>query len=167
MKLKNLFLMSAVLISCNAFAADGQLKGSVGYGLDMGFQPVIPFGLGLQALFYNSSYDVTGGRVGIKRAEVMAKVTYNMGGESLLTKYSYVGAKFGVLFTTPYFDNGTVTNGNNYTRFGIAPAIGFDAPFAGDRDQWTAGIDLSYLFVVGPETNQDTFQALAAIKYWF
>jgi hypothetical protein len=145
---------------------NGELKGSVGYGVDLGFQPVIPFGIGLQALFYNASTDITGGRAGIKRTEVMARLSYNLGGETPIIRNSYLGVKFGAVFTKPYFEPtgaGSI-DGDNYTRFGIAPAIGFDIPFARG---WTAGLDASYLFVVGPEKQQDTVQVLAAVKYWF
>ena len=195
MKMNNLLVLSGLLIGASAFAIyedasktapkpqpaeqahrahigvvggyadpNGELKGSGAYGLDVGFQPFIPFGLGLQALFYNSSFDVPGARVGIKRAEVLAKMTYNFGGETPVLRHAWFGAKMGAVFTTPYVDAGTVTDGDNYTRFGIAPTLGFDIPVA---TSFSVGLDLTYLFVTGPEKNQDTFQALGALKYWF
>ena len=146
---------------------NGAYKPSVGYGVDAGFQPYVPFGLGIQALFYNSSYDRAGtGSAGVKRTEILARATYNFGGESIWTKYLYAGAKFGVVIQKPYTEalNGDDTDGNTYARFALAPVIGFDAPIA---SHLTAGLEATYLFVTGPEVNQDTFQVALGVKYWF
>jgi hypothetical protein len=150
----------------------GAYKPSVAYGVDAGFQPYIPFGLGIQALFYNSSYDLNNtvpgyDREGLKRVEIMLRGTYNFGGDNAIVKGMYVGGKVGAVINKPYIENnaGNDTSGNTFTRLGIAPVIGGDYMLGTSRV--SLGVEVSYLFVTGPESEMDTFQALVSAKYWF
>ena len=194
---KSLMAVAALVVGVNAFAVDesasktfptpqsaegmhvahvgivggyvdqiGPTKPTIAYGVDAGFQPYVPFGLGIQALFYNAHYDQGVTQIGIKRTELMLRGTYNFGGDNDLIKHSYIGVKAGAVINKPYtsINNGADRDGDSYTRFGIAPVIGFDCPIA---EHLTAGIDLSYLFVMGPEKNTDVLQALGSVKYWF
>ena len=196
-KTKSLVAIAALMLGMNAFAVDesasktfptpqsaegahvahlgivggyvdqiGPTKPTIAYGVDAGFQPYVPFGVGFQALFYNANYDRGITQIGIKRTELMLRGTYNFGGDNDLIRHSYIGVKTGAVINKPYFsvNNGASVDGDSYTRLGIAPVIGFDAPIA---EHLSAGIDLSYLFVMGPEKNTDVLQALGSVKYWF
>ena len=144
----------------------GPMKPTIGYGVDAGFQPYVPFGVGFQALFYNAKTDLGTSQAGIKRTELMLRGTYNFGGDNEFIRHSYLGLKVGAVISQPTFAfNGGDTNdvGDSYTRFGLAPVAGFDFQVA---EHLTAGAEFSWLFVTGPENNNDVAQALATLKYW-
>jgi hypothetical protein len=146
---------------------NGETKGAFNYGVDAGYQICSPWSIGLQINTMKSTEDFLLGSVSNRRWSILPKVAYNFGGDAPILRSSYLGVKFGAVIdhteatlTTPV----VATSSNSITRFGVAPVIGFDEPIF---ENWTAGIDLSYLFVFGPESNNDSFHALGAIKYWF
>lgn len=138
----------------------GDAKGGFNYGIDAGYQISHPWSIGLQVNTFKSAYDFGGATFENRRWAILPKVTYNFGGETPVIKSSYLGVKLGAVIdktVQPAVDNST-------TRFGVGPVIGFDEPVF---DHFTAGVDLSYLFVTGPESNNDSFHALGALKYWW
>ncbi len=145
---------------------NGPAKPSLAVGVDAGFQPFIPFGLGIQAIFYKGQVDAGVNEFGIKRSDILLKGTYNFGGDNTFVRHSYIGLKTGVAITKNYFalNGGSDVDSGSYTRFAVAPVLGFDYPVA---DHLTLGAELSYLIVTGPEANNDVASALASVKYWF
>lgn len=119
------------------------------YGLDVGYQPYIPFGVGLEATFSRSP-DTTGQDQ--DRTSLLAKGTYNFGGDTPLIKNSYVGAALGTILRS---DNSYLAGG---------PLVGFDIPVA-EKGKFTLGASAKYLFVDGVEP--DAAVVNAAAKYWF
>jgi hypothetical protein len=136
----------------------------------MGFQPFIPFGLGVQYLRYESERDYPGIpnlKAGNRRNELMMKVSYNFGGDMPILRHAYIGGKAGVVFVTPTSElAGVRTSSTSYTRIAMGPKAGFDIPVTMDN-KVSLGLDASYLSLMGPEKGQTTFAGLGAIKYWF
>lgn len=118
------------------------------YGLDIGYQPFVPYSLGLEATFSKS--DDTAGN-DEDRTSLLAKGTYNFGGDTPVIRNSYAGVALGTILRP---DNSYLAGG---------PMVGFDIPVA-DR-KWTLGANAKYLFVDGVEP--DATVVNAAVKYWF
>ncbi len=134
---------------------NGKPSTAFNYGADIGIQPYIPFGVGLQFNRFDSgdSEDVNGHE--LTRMSVLAKATYNFGGDICIIQSSYLGLKTGAVFDE--------YRNKDRTHFGIGPVVGFDHPIV---EHLTLGLELSYLAVVGPES-PDSTSLNGAIKYWF
>jgi hypothetical protein len=117
------------------------------YGLDIGYQPFVPYGLGLEAT-YSQSDDTNG--TNEDRTSLLAKGTYNFGGETPVIKNSYAGVALGSILRPD----------NSY--FAGGPILGFDIPV---ERKWTLGANAKYLFIDG--TEPDATVVNAAVKYWF
>lgn len=122
------------------------------YGIEAGYQPYIPFGLGVELSGYVSDHQ--GDEATLTRTRLLAKGTYNFGGTIPVIKHSYVGVALG-----PVWDN--VRNQIDM-NFGIAPQVGFDIPVI---DHLTLGANANYLFVGGAKP--DVFALNGVAKYWF
>lgn len=120
------------------------------FGLDIGYQPYIPFGLGLEATLSTEAPDNNGGNS--DRTSVLAKGTYNFGGDTAIIRYSYIGLGVGSI----------IRESNSY--FAGGPLLGFDIPIVA-KGIWTAGANAKYVFVDGEEP--DALAVNAALKYWF
>lgn len=121
------------------------------YGVDVGFQPYIPFGAGAEI-----SKTDTGD---LSRIKTLARGTYNFGGVIPVIRHSYVGAAAGMVF-----DRSTDIDGN---WLASGPLAGFDIPvrqLANDRSV-TLGAQAQYLFVEG--SAPDSFSLNAQAKFWF
>jgi hypothetical protein len=119
------------------------------YGLDIGYQPYIPLGLGLEATRSDSA-DTDGQKN--ERTSILAKASYNFGGNSSIIRNSYVGAALGSI----------LRQDNSY--FAGGPLLGFDVPVT-DDDKLSLGANAKYLMIDG--TEPDALSVNAAIKYWF
>jgi hypothetical protein len=122
------------------------------FGIDVGFQPYVPFGFGAELNRYTSA----GGRqTTLERTTLFAKATYNLGGDTPVIRYSYFG-----LGTGPVFES-------NGTHWALAPVIGFDIPIAqvGDQKSISLGATAKYAFISGDAT--DALSAQAIMKYWY
>lgn len=117
------------------------------YGLDIGYQPFIPFGAGLEATYSKS--DNTNGQ-DEDRTSLLLKGTYNFGGDTPVIRNSYAGVALGSILRP---DNSYLAGG---------PIVGFDIPV---EQKWTLGANAKYLFVDGIEP--DATVVNAAVKYWF
>ncbi len=125
-------------------------------GLDIGFQPYIPYGIGVE--FTQIRAESKGENVGsIDRSTVMAKGTYNFGGDIAFIKHSYVGAGLGGVFYSG--DSALV----------LAPLVGFDIPLNMTADRRagivSAGALAKYSIVEG--SNPNTLSVNGMLKYWF
>ena len=119
------------------------------FGVDLGLQPLIPFGFGVEL---NTSRFVRSDDESYKRTSLLARGTYNFGGDIPVIRYSYFGLATGPIF----IEEGT--------RLGIAPLMGFDIPITEDRST-SLGFMTKFLFVTG--NAPDSLMTSAALKYWF
>lgn len=136
-------LMGGVVNTNNSSGNDGE------YGVDIGFQPYIPYGFGIEAA-WSEAPDTTGSDS--SRTAVLAKGTYNFGGSTTIIRNSYAGVGLGSI----------IRDDNSY--FAGGPLVGFDIPVT-DEGMWTLGANAKYLFIDGVEP--DALAVNAAIKYWF
>lgn len=118
-------------------------------GVDVGFQPVIPFGVGFEVSTsrFSSSDDQYH-----KRTTMMVRGTYNFGGDTPVLRYSYFGLATGAVFL------------NDGSELGVAPLIGFDVPLD-DAHTYSLGYSARYLFVTSKDP--DSLITSASLKYWF
>lgn len=120
-------------------------------GMEVGYQPLIPFGLSLE--LSTSKFDGADRELH-KRTTILAKGTYNFGGDTPVVRYSYLGLGTGPVFL------------NNGTELGVAPLMGFDIPLYGGTDHTCSlGFMAKYLFVT--TNDPDSLITSAAVKYWF
>ncbi len=132
--------------------AEGDFTSTLGYGLDFGVQPYIPFGVGAELATTDNEGD-------LRRTTLLGRATYNFGGSIPVINKSYVGALLGPVWDTESRDNGV--------RFGIGPVAGFDIPLGQDMTNNTVTLGLNARYVFVNESQPDTFQLNGAMKYWF
>ncbi len=124
-------------------------------GLDVGFQPYIPYGLGAE--FTQSRAESKGDFNSIDRTNLLAKGTYNFGGDTFLIKDSYVGMGIGGAFSTGSSD------------WVLAPLAGFDMALNKNSERTmgivTAGALAKYSIVEGGAANALSVNGM--LKYWF
>lgn len=139
-------------ISAGLNSPNGGYDNTVGLGAEVGFQPYIPFGLGAE--IFNTSMDKNNQNHDDRRTTVLAKGTYNFGGDIPVLRQSYVGVAAGPVLT------------GNTLDLGLAPLLGFDIPVTkiGTRDV-TLGANAKYLFTSSDTPN--SFMTNLAIKYWY
>jgi len=131
---------------------EGGFSSMLGYGVDWGVQPYIPFGVGVELASTTAEGNLT-------RTTLLGRGTYNFGGSIPLINRSYIGAALG-----PVWDSESANDG---IRFGIAPVLGFDIPIGREITQRavTLGMNAKYLFV--NESVADSLNVNGAVKYWF
>ncbi|MES3038714.1 MAG: hypothetical protein V4736_12475 [Bdellovibrionota bacterium] len=121
-------------------------------GLDFGFQPYIPFGLGAEVSTNN--LDAKGDGEDVQQTTLLARGTYNFGGSNNLIKYSYIGLGIGSVFTS------------RDTKLAGAPMIGFDIPIQDtERNFLSLGAAAKYLIIDGGAPEQLALNG--AVKYWY
>jgi len=121
-------------------------------GLNVGYQPYIPFSLGLSVT--RSTNMIKGPGDDLERTTVLAQAAYNFGGSTEVVKNSWIGVAAGPVFRR----DGTDT--------AIAPTLGFDIPIQQEADHdVTLGASAQYLIV--NTGAPDTFNLNGVIKYWF
>lgn len=130
---------------------DGAYNPTVEYGLDMGWQPYIPFGIGVE-LTTASNDDLT-------RSKLLGRFTYNFGGSIALLNRSYIGGAIG-----PAWDSDSENEG---IHLAYAPVlIGFDIPFKEVTEETLSlGMQAKYLVIEGD--SPDSLIINGAMKYWF
>ncbi len=128
---------------------NGDAESSAEYGINVGFQPYIPFGLGAEVT--TSELDDSD----IQRTNVLARATYNFGGDIPVLRSSYVGILTGPMFQSEDGD----------TEFSVGPTAGFDIPLQEkSSDFLSLGLTAKYLYTTDV---QDSFSAGLALKYWY
>lgn len=131
---------------------EGSYNSAAEYGLDVGFQPYVPFGLGLGVMTSRNTSQANA--QDLERTSVLARGTYNFGGTTPLIKNSWVGVAAGPVFRKDGADAA------------IAPIVGFDIPLREAPGSYLSlGADAKYLFIGGDQT--DAFSLNGAVKYWF
>jgi hypothetical protein len=147
------------LLGGMADTANSSRDTAVEYGVTVGFQPLIPWGAGLQLSRYSAGTDDAGGD-DLNRTKLLARGSFNFGGQTPVLRYSYVELAAG-----PIFDE---VDERWDIELGVAPGLGFDIPIAKDEvdnTRYTLGANANYLFVTG--SNPETFALNGALKYWF
>lgn len=120
------------------------------YGIDVGMQPYIPFGVGAEV----SKVD-TGD---LSRTKLLLRGDYNFGGPIPVIRHSYVGAAAGIAF-----DRRTDRDGN---WLASGPLVGFDIPVTTINNKAvTLGAQARYLFVEGSAS--DAASLNGQVKFWF
>lgn len=136
-----------------ALGDGGHLPG-MHYGVDIGYQPYIPFGVGLE--IDQTFADGRGESDDLNRLTVLGKGTYNFGGTLPVLRESYVGLGLGAVI-----DNGKST-------LAMAPLAGFDLPLkyfpAGDS-MLSLGAMARYTMV--KPGHSDLFALTGMVKYWY
>lgn len=119
-------------------------------GVDVGFQPYIPFGLGAE-LFTGQIEDDDDN---VQRTGLLARGTYNFGGEMAVIRHSFIGVAAGPVLT------------DDVMELGYAPVLGFDAPIKVDgKSSMTLGFNVKYLMT--STDSADGLMSNAAVKFWF
>lgn len=135
---------------------EGSYKSGAEYGVNFGFQPYIPFGLGMSLTFSSNDSKYQNTR-SLDRTAVLVRGTYNFGGSVTVIKNSYVG-----VMTGPVINQDAM-------YFGFAPVLGFDIPVR----EWS-GKYLSYLsvgaeakYTIVSSNESDGLTVNGVVKYWF
>lgn len=138
---------------------EGNFDSAVNYGIDIGFQPYIPFGAGLELSSGESDRNNNvGAREHLRRTLVLARGTYNFGGDLPLIRHSYVGALLG-----PTIDSNSSYEG---VHLGLGPALGFDIPLR-DQTQKALSLGLNAKYLLVNDAAPDLFALNGVVKYWF
>ena len=133
-------------------APEGSFDNTASIGIDVGYQPYIPFGLGAELTYYRAPGDGVNGA--LERTQLLGKGTYNFGGDLFLIKYSYIGLGLGVNYQP------------SELQLVSAPMIGFDIPVASIRENpLTLGANARYAILEGD--NADVFSLNGEIKVWY
>lgn len=138
-------------INAGLSVPDGSYDTTANLGVDVGFQPYIPFGVGAE--LFTTEIDADRGEDD-QRTALLGRGTYNFGGEVPLIRHSFVG-----------LGAGPVVTGGTW-EIGIAPMAGFDIPVTkiNGRDL-TLGANAKYLVITS--ATPDAFMANIAVKYWY
>ena len=125
----------------------GDAESSPEFGINVGFQPYVPFGLGAEII--TAELDETN----VQRTSVLARGTYNFGGDIPVLRSSYLGVTAGPMFV------------DGDTEFAVGPLAGFDIPLQNQSSNFLSlGLQAKYLWTT--ET-QDALSAGLALKYWY
>lgn len=127
---------------------NGDAEASPEFGINVGFQPYVPFGLGAEVI--TAELDETG----IQRTSILARGTYNFGGDIPVLRHSFVGVATGPMFV------------DSDVEYSLGPLAGFDIPltYGKTSDFLSLGLQAKYLYTTD---TQDSFSAGLALKYWY
>ncbi len=130
---------------------EGSYGSTPNIGVDVGYQPWIPYGVGAELFTSNINPD---SGTSNQRTALLGRGTYNFGGELPVLRHSYAGLGLGPVLTGSTWE------------VGVAPQLGFDIPLelATERDL-SVGFHLKYLVTTSP--TPDALLTNFAMKYWF
>lgn len=123
-------------------------------GVDIGFQPYIPFATGLEVAY--SRAENRNEADDLNRTTVLAKASYNFGGDIVILKDSYIGLGLGGAFTS------------DTSRWVSSPILGFDITvreLPQENQKVSLGAMAKYAIYEGSDV--DTFSLNGLVKYWF
>lgn len=143
-------------LSMGLTSPEGSYGTGLEYGIGFGFQPYVPFGLGMTMTHSSNSSKFAGTR-SLERTTVLVRGTYHLAGEIPIIRYSHVGVAAGPVIN------------QDATYMGITPLIGFDIPvreWVGEYISYVSvGVEAKYLMVSSDES--DGLTVNGALKYWF
>jgi hypothetical protein len=130
--------------------------GTTQYGIELGYQPYIPFGAALEVSSFRSD---RANADDLRRTTAVLKGTLNFGGDTPFIRHSYIGAGLGAVIDSA---------GDSETNLGLKFLAGFDIPInrtgVTSRKTFTVGATASYLSVLDA---QDNYGLNGQVKYWF
>lgn len=134
---------------------EGSYNTAPEFGLDFGFQPYVPFGIGT-AVTTSRNVSKTSNTRDLERTSILARGTYNFGGATPVIKDSWIGVAAGPVFRY------------NGTDLGVAPIVGFDIPMreAAAGSYLSLGADAKYLALINSDES-DALSINGVVKYWF
>lgn len=125
----------------------GDADSSPEFGINVGFQPYVPFGLGAEVITAELA------NTNIQRTSILARGTYNFGGDIPVLRSSYLGGTAGPMFV------------DGQTEWSAGPLIGFDIPLQNQASNFLSlGLQAKYLWTTN---TQDALSAGLALKYWY
>ena len=131
---------------------EGSYNAAAELGLDVGYQPSVPFGLGAELSHFES--DASEGNEDLERTAILVKGTYHLAGTTPVIRDSYVGVGVGPVFTS------------DETAVQAAPLLGFDIPIErGSGRFFSVGANAKYAFISGSAS--DALSVNGAVKYWY
>ena len=134
-------------LSAGISSPRGDAESSSEFGVNVGFQPYVPFGLGAEVV--TAELDNTN----IQRTSILGRATYNFGGDIPVLKSSFLGVTAGPMFV------------DGKTEWSVGPMAGFDIPLTNQTSNaLSLGLQTKYLWTTA---SQDTLSAGVAIKYWY
>ncbi len=138
---------------------DNSFSNAFEYGIDAGFQPYSPIGVGMEISQVSTDRSEGNRNQDLNRTTVLPRVTYNLGGNIPVIRHTYLGLGAGAVI-----DDGSPNQG---THFGWAPLAGFDIPLVANptHNFMSLGFGAKYLFVSGP--SPDAVSVNGLVKYWF
>ena len=143
-------------LSMGLTSPEGSYASGVEYGLGFGFQPYVPFGLGV-AMTYSSNNSKFSDTRSLERTTVLVRGTYHFAGDIPIVRYSHVGIAAGPVIN------------QDATYLGLTPLVGFDIPvreWVGEYVSYVSvGVEAKYLMVSSDES--DGLTVNGALKYWF
>jgi hypothetical protein len=129
---------------------EGDAQTTPEIGVSIGFQPYIPFGVGVEVSMSKFEDDH---REDYRRTTALGYATYNFGGTIPVIRGSYIGIAAGAAFL------------NHGTELAAAPLMGFDVPLSDiNGKQITVGVNAKYLLV---DSARDSLITNAALKFWY
>lgn len=134
-------------LTAGVSSPNGDAESSPEFGINVGFQPYVPFGLGAEVI--TAELDETD----IQRTSVLARGTYNFGGDIPVLRSSYVGVTAGPMFV------------DSEVEWSVGPLAGFDIPLTQAASNFLSlGLQAKYLYTTD---TQDAFSGGVALKYWY
>lgn len=130
---------------------EGSSRTGTEYGIDVGFQPMIPFSAGVEInhnTYQNDNEDTQ------DRYNLLLKGAYNFGGDIPVIKNSYVGVGAGVAMI------------NSIGYLVSAPMVGFDLPVTKVEGK-TLSLGALAKYTIYEGDNPDSFSLSGVVKYWF
>lgn len=133
---------------------EGSYDSSGEIGVNFGYQPYVPFGFGA-SLSSVRNLPQEDREPDIERTTLLARGTYNFGGELPVIRHTWIGAALGPVFS----DDGT--------DFAIAPIAGFDIPInqTESKNYVSLGADAQYLIVNNDQP--DSLTVSGVVKFWY
>ncbi|MBY0413736.1 MAG: hypothetical protein K2Q18_06210 [Bdellovibrionales bacterium] len=134
-------------LTAGVSSPNGDAESSTEYGINIGFQPVVPLGVGVEVT--TAELDETN----VQRTAILPRATYNFGGDIPVLRHSYVGVTSGPVFV------------DSNVELAVGPLAGFDIPLQPQSSNFLSlGLQAKYLYITD---TQDTFSAALALKYWY
>lgn len=135
--------------------AEGDYMTGGELGIDIGFQPVIPYGLGLE--LSRSEFQLHGDSGSkIHRNNALLKMTYNFGGDIPIIQNSYIGLGLGAAML------------GDRAYWAASPIIGFDIPSSDskEKDYFSTGFFVKYL-IYEHNAGPNYLTAGVMLKFWY
>jgi hypothetical protein len=137
---------------------EGSYRSGTEYGVTLGYQPYIPFGVGIELSTSQSNPSEGPDSRELQRTKVLAQATYNFGGNIPVLSKTYIGLAAGPMLET-------INNDDNWV-IGTMPTAGFDIPFTLQNGK-DLSVGLNARYLVSSSGAPNTFSLNAMAKYWF